>query len=197
MLTTMPRRTPILAIILAPVVLYILVQFWDDAFVPVYRAVRYSDTLLMWRFGSDEPAMRIGAAKDAGSWPVKDAAFIAELVVHLAIDESVEVRKAAATSLGQIGSQRPLTAEAIQALSTLVLNEQDEGLLSAVMGGVGQSAAENRYRDDVVERIAGIVSEKHLAWQYSNATRVLGQIGAAQPLPEGVFAMLTNRFVDS
>ena len=46
-LTVMPRRTPILAIILAPVALYLLVQLWTHAVVPLYRVVWYSDTVLM------------------------------------------------------------------------------------------------------------------------------------------------------
>lgn len=49
----MSRRTPILAIILAPVALYLAVLFWDDALVPLYRAVWRNDTVLKWRLGSE------------------------------------------------------------------------------------------------------------------------------------------------
>lgn len=195
-LTAMSRRTPILAIIMAPVALFLLMQLWTHALVPLYQGVWYSDTVLKWRLASDEPAIRIKAAKDAGLRRAEDAAVLNELVARLKTDESVEVRKASATALGQLGSQRPLSAGAIQALSTLVLTESDNAMLSAVIVAVGQSAAENRYPDSVVERIAEISSEKLQAWAYPRAATALGQIGAAQPLPDTVFAAMNTRFTD-
>ena len=195
-LTARSRRTPILAIILAPVALYLLMQLWTHALVPLYRGVWYSDTVLKWRLTSDEPAIRIQAAKDAGLRRAEDAAVLNELVTHLRTDESVEVRKASATALGQLGSQRPLSAGAIQALSTLVLTESDNAMLSAVIVAVGQSAAENRYPDLVIEGIAEISSEKLQAWAYPRAATALGRIGAAQPLPDTVFAAMNTRFTD-
>jgi HEAT repeat protein len=195
-LTTMSRRTPILAIILAPVALYLLMQLWTHALVPLYRDVWYSDTVLKWRLASDEPAIRIKAAKDAGLRRVEDAAVLDELVASLKADESVEVRRASATALGQLGSQRRLSARAIQALSTLVMTESDNAMLSAVIAAVGQSAAENRYPDSVVEGVAKIASEEHQAWVYPRAATALGQIGAAQSLPDTVFAVMNTRFAD-
>ena len=195
-LTAMSRRTPILAIILAPVALYLLMQLFTHALVPLYQGVWYSDTVLKWRLASDEPAIRIKAAKDAGLRRAEDAAVLDELVASLKTDESVEVRKASATALGQLGSQRPLSAGAIQALSTLVLTESDDAALSAVIVAVGQSAAENRYPDSAIEGIADISSEKHLAWVYRRAATALGQIGAAQPLPDTVFAVMNTGFTD-
>ncbi len=192
----MPRRTPILAIILAPVALYLLVLLWNHALVPLYRSVWYGDTMLRWRLDSEEPAIRIAAVKDAASRRAKDTALLDELVTRIQTDESPGVRKAAATALGQLGAQRPLTAEAVQALSTLVLTEQDDSLLSAAIVAVGQSAAENRYPDQVVERIAGIFSEKHLAWLYTRAATTLGQVGATRPLPDTVVAIMNRLFTD-
>jgi len=153
-LTAMTRRTPILAIMLAPVALYLLMQLWTHALVPLYQGVWHSAAVLQWRLASDEPAIRIKAAKDAGWRRAEDAAVLDKLVVSLETDESVEVRKASASALGQIGSQRPLSARAIQALSTLVLTESDNAMLSAVIVAVAQSAAENRYPDSVIEGIA-------------------------------------------
>ncbi len=190
------RRTPILAIILAPVALYLLMQLWTYALVPLYRGVWYSDTVLKWRLASDEPAIRIKAAKDAGLRGIVDAALLDELVSGLEADESVEVRKAAATSLGQLGSQRPLSEKAIQSLGTLVFTESDNAMLSAVVVAVGQSAAMNRYPDSVIERIAEIATDKQQAWVYPRAATALGQIGAAQPLPDTVFAVMNGRFTD-
>jgi hypothetical protein len=76
------------------------------------------------------------------------------------------------------------------------LIESDNAMLSAVIVAVGQSAAENRYPESVIERIAEISSEKHQAWTYPRAATALGQIGAAQPLPDTVFAVMNTRFAD-
>jgi len=195
-LTAMSRRTPILAIILAPVALYFLVGLWNHALVPLYWSVWYSDTVLQWRLASGEPAIRIAAVKDVGSARVRDTALLDELVARMQTDESHEVRKVAATSLGQLGWKRPLSAEAIQALSDLVLTAQADDLLAAAIAAVGQSAAGNRYPDQVVERIAGIFGEQHSAGLYLPATTVLGQIGAAQPLPDSVFVVMNTLFTD-
>ncbi|MDH3512338.1 MAG: hypothetical protein OER85_15915 [Gammaproteobacteria bacterium] len=195
-LPTSSRRTPVLAIILAPVALYLLMQLWTYALVPLYRGVWYSDTVLQWRLASDEPAIRIQAAKDAGLRGAEDAGLLDQLVSALESDESVEVRKVAATSLGQLGSQRPLGARATRALGTLVSTEADNAMLSAVVVAVGQSAAMNRYPDSVVERIAEIATGQQQAWLYPRAATALGQIGAAQPLPDTVMAAMNGRFTD-
>jgi len=195
-LTAESRRTPILAIILAPVALFLLMQLWTQALVPLYRGVWYSETVLKWRLTRDEPAIRIKAARDAGMRQAEDATLIDELVARLEFDESVEVRKASATALGQLGSQRPLSAEAIRALSTIVLNESDNTMLSTAIAAVGQSAAENRYPDSVVERISEVAGDKQQEWAYPRTDTALGQIGAAQLLPDTVFAAMNARFTD-
>lgn len=191
----MPRLTPILAIVLASVALYFLAPLWADTLVPLYRSVWYSDLVLKWRLGSDEPAIRIAAVKDAGSWSAEDAALLDQLVESLNTDESRPVRNAAARSLGQLGSRGTLPAEATQALTGLVLHAQDDSLLAAAIAAVGQSAARNRYPYAVIKRIAGISTEEHFAWVYSQSATALGQIGAAQPLSGPVFAMMNVRFM--
>ena len=192
----MTRRTPILAIILAPLALYLLVQLWHRALVPLYLSAWYSDTALQWRLDSKQPASRIGAIKDIASPRAEGTVLLDEVVTRLQTDESLEVRKAAATTVGQLGWRQPLTNEAMDALSTVVLTEQDDGLLLAAIAAVGQSAPKNRYPDPIVERIAGIFGEKHWEWLHTNAARVLGQVGAAQPLPDSVFAVMNARFAD-
>jgi HEAT repeat protein len=197
MLTDMSRRTPIWTIILAPVVLLLLVLLWNQTVVPLYRAVWYSDTVMAWRLGHDDPAMRISAVKDVTSPRAADTALLDELVARLQSDESAEVRKAAANSLGNIGSQRTLSAKAVRVLSTLVLTAQDDALLSAAIVAVGQSAANNRYSDEVVERIANVLTGNHLAWLYPRAATALGQVGATQALPDTVIGDMNKRFADS
>ena len=193
-LTSMPRRTPILAFLLAPVALVLLMLLWRHALVPLYRTVWYSDTVLQWRLDSRQPATRIAAAKDVGSSGTEDTTLLGELVAHLETDASMEVRKAAATTLGLLGWNRPLPADAIQALSVAVLTEQDGDLLSAAVGAVGRSAPNNRYPDPVVERIAGILSEEDLTPLHPAAATALGQVGAAQPLPDRVFEAMNAVF---
>ena len=195
-LTATSRRTPILAIILAPVVLYFMMQLWTHAVMPLQRGVWYSEVVLKWRLASGQPAIRLKAAKDAGMRGAADADVLDELVTALQTDESVDVRKASAISLGQIGSKRPLSADAIQALSALVSTESDNAMLSTAIVAVGQSAAQNRYADSVVERIAEISTEKQQEWAYPRAATALGQIGTAQQLPEAVFAVMNSRFIN-
>lgn len=127
-LTAIPRRTPLLAIILAPVALYLLVLLWEQAFVPLWRSVWYSDTVLQWRVDGDRPETRIVAIKDIASRRGDDEVLLDALVARLQADESKGVRMAAAAALGRLGSHRPLTAEAIEALSTQALGEQDDGM---------------------------------------------------------------------
>ena len=192
----MSRRTPILAIILAPVALVLLRLLWNHALVPLYGYVWYSDTALHWRLNSNEPAIRIAAVKDLGSPRAQDTALIGELVARMQSDESPAVRKSAATSLGHHGWYRPLTADAMQALSALVLTEQDDELLSAAIDAVSQSAPKTRYPDEVIVRIADIFSERQSAGRYGRLATVLGRVGAAQPLPDSVFAVMNTGFTD-
>ena len=189
------RLTPIRAIILASVPLYFLALLWGTALAPLHQAFWNSDTLLKLRLAIDEPAIRIAAVKDVGSWSAEDAALLNQLLISLETDESRPVRIAAASSLGQLGSQRTLPTEATQALSALVLYEQDDSLLSAAIAAVGQSAARNHYPYAVVERITGISTEKHFVWVYPQAAAALGQIGAAQPLSAPLFARMNAWFI--
>ena len=50
-----------MAIILAPLVLFLLTFLWKQAIVPLYLAVRYSDTVMQWRLDGAQPASRIAA----------------------------------------------------------------------------------------------------------------------------------------
>lgn len=193
----MPRRTPLVAIILAPVVLYFVAVLWKTAIVPIYRAVRYSDTVAGWRLDREAPAARISAIKDLSATGSADREVMHELVVRLHSDESIEVRKAAAEGLGRLGRNTPLPEAAKQALSMLVLSAEDDAMLNAVIAAVGQSAAKNHYADDVTGRIARIFNEKHHAWLYSQAATVLGQLGAAQALSAAGVAQMNRSFRES
>lgn len=105
------------------------------------------------------------------------------------------MRRTAARSIGGIGSQRPLNADAVDALGELVMAADDDALLSAATEAVGMSAVNNRYPNQVIVRIAAILDEKHLDWLYRQAAMSLGKIGAAQPLPDDVVANMNALFV--
>ncbi|MFW2404875.1 MAG: HEAT repeat domain-containing protein [Gammaproteobacteria bacterium] len=187
-------RTPLRALLLAPVVLLVLVVLWSRAIVPLYRYVWYSDTVLQWRLGSERPEARIDAARAIAGSRSQDQALVTELVSRLQTDESPDVRAEAARALGGLGARRKLPDEAVAALSGLVTSAQDDALRSAAIDAIGASAAENRYTDDVVERIAAVFAEPHLEWLYRRAATALGKIGAAQPLPDGVVDAMNQLF---
>lgn len=192
----MQRRTPLIAIILAPIALFLLVLLWNNALVPLYQIVWYGETMSTWRLGSDHPEIRVDAIENIGSFGADDPALLEELVRHMQSDPSAEVRRAAANSLGQHGAQHVITDEAIEALGRTVLTAEDDGMLAVAISAVGHSAVKNKYPDHVVERIAGIFSEEHLTWLYSEAAKALGQIGAAQTLPDSVFTTINSLFTD-
>ena len=107
------------------------------------------------------------------------------------------MRKAAARALGHIGVKQALPDAAIRALSELVLNADDHGLLLNAVVAVGQSAAKIRYPDQVVERIAQLFDDKHVLSLYLPAVKTLGQIGAAQALPGSVFDRMNAVFINA
>lgn len=76
------RRTPILAIVLAPIVLLLIMQLWSRALVPLYRTVWYSDTIMQWRLGSERAETRIKASRDAASVRSEDQELLDELIVR-------------------------------------------------------------------------------------------------------------------
>ena len=192
----MRRRTPIIAILLAPIALYGLVILWEQALVPIYRSIWYGDTVLQARLASDEPATRIGALKDVNIVEPLDDKIVERIVTLLETDESLEVRKAAAHTLGYIGATHPLPDRAKSALSTLLLTTHVDSLVSTAVMAVGRSAGENRYSDQVTQYIVEIFDEKRLFWVHPQSAEALGQIGAAQPLPGPVFDAMNAAFSD-
>ena len=190
----MPRRTPIAAILLAPVALYLFMHLWKDLIVPLSRTVWRSNIVTDWRLGSDRAETRVDAISQMASAPVLEAARIEGLLTSLEADASEDVRRAALAALGQIGAQASLTDAAIAALGSLTLSAPTDPLLNAVITAVGQAVANNRFPDEPVQRIARILEEKHGEWMYSQTLKVLGQIGAAQPLPVDVLDLMNLRY---
>lgn len=190
----MQRRTPILAILLAPVALYGLVLLWQFALLPLHVLTWHSDTVLRWRLGSNEPEHREKALLHAMSARSPDQALFGKIVDIMRTDAAPQVRTAAAHTLGQIGRRQSLPTAATQALIGLVLQTEDDAMLSAAMKAVGHSAAHNPYPDEVSRRIAAVLDEPRLPWVHDSAIEALGGIGAVQPMPGEVFGTMNAAF---
>ncbi|MDH3691109.1 MAG: hypothetical protein OEU36_16815 [Gammaproteobacteria bacterium] len=193
----MRRRTPIVAIILAPIAIWALLQLWQHALLPLYVSIWRSESVLQLRLASDDSRIRTQALQQAMSARPEDEELIRKIVEIMQADVVMEVRTNAAHTLGQIGHRQPLPSDVKQALGGVVLTAQDHAMLSAAIRAVGQSAAQNEYPDAVIQRIAGIFNDERLAWVYSSAAQALGQIGAAQPLPGTVFDLMNALFEDT
>lgn len=193
----MRRRTPLLALILAPFALWAVVLVWDLVLLPLYESMWHSDFAVRARLGSDDPEARSGALRDATSARPTDEALIRKLVEVARADPDRKVRADALRTLGGIGHRRPLPAEAVQALNAVILTEQDDGMLSAAIQAVGQAAAQNRVPTEMIGRVARIFDERHLEWVYPIAAEAIGEIGAAQALPGDVFAVLNAMFANT
>jgi len=75
-----------------------------------------------------------------------------------------------------------------------MLTAQDDAVPSASIKSTGKAAAKDCINDDVVQRIARIVEARHLTWLYSTSINALGEIGAAQALPDEVLTEMNARF---
>jgi HEAT repeat protein len=188
------RRTPLIALLLAPFALFAVVMAWNELLLPLTAKMWRSEFSLRARVATGSPALRIRALRDAASVHKPDATLVALLVEHAQHDPERAVRSEAWRSLGFIGARQPLPAAALAAIATAVLGEQDDAVLSAAFEAAGRAAAKNRIGEDVVLRIARATDENHLAWLYPRAIEALALIGAAQPLPEAVYARLRAAF---
>ena len=190
----MRRQTPLIALILAPFVLWAVVMMWDRVLLPLTVKMWRSEFAVRARLASGDAEARSKALHDAAAAREPDAAAVAMLVESARSDPNQEVRFVALRRLGGVGYRQALPADAMQVLASTVLTGQEDALLSASVEAAGKAAAKNRIGEDVVQRIARILEERHLMWLYSVAISALGDIGAAQALPEEVFTAMNARF---
>jgi len=190
----MTRRTPLLALLLAPVVLFALLLLWQFALGPLYRSVWYGATAVQWRLDSSDAKTREQALHQAMSLHPPEATLIAKIVAMAGSDPAPSVRYTAVRSLGQLGTREPLPDAARQALIGAVLSAPDAGMVDAAMTAVGTSAAKNTYPDEIARRAAQALADSDSRIHHS-ATEALGPLGAAQPLPADVFETLNAVFV--
>jgi len=188
------RRTPLIALLLAPFVLVAVTMAWNRLLLPLTVKMWRSEFSVRARVATGNVPMRIQAMRDAAGVRAPDAALLALLVHHAQQDPAQQVRVEAWRSLGFVGAQQALPAAALAALGAAALGAQDDAALSAAFEAVGRVAAKNRIGEDVVRRIARATDEQHLAWLYPRAVDALAGIGAAQPLPDAVYAMLRGAF---
>jgi HEAT repeat protein len=188
------RRTPLIALALAPVALIAALAAWNELLLPLGAKLWRSETSLRARAAAGSAPMRIRAMRDAAGLAAPDAALIALLVEHAQKDPARAVRIEAWRSLGAVGARQALPPAALAAFADAVLHEQDDALLAAAVAATGEAAAHNRVGADVVLRIAHISDEKHAESIYPRAIDALAAIGAAQPLPDAAYATLTAEF---
>jgi len=188
------RRTPLIALLLAPLVLYALVTAWGQLLVPLGARLWQSEASLRLRAATGSVPMRIAAMRDAAGLQAPDAALVGLLVEHARQDSARAVRIQAWRSLGAVGARQALPPGALAALSDAVRHEQDDALRVAAIAAAGEAAAHNRIGADVVLRIAQLSRERDSPALYPSAIDALAAIGAAQPLPDAVFAQLTAEF---
>jgi HEAT repeat protein len=190
----MRRRTPLIALILAPFVLWAVVMMWDRVLLPLTMKMWRSEFGVRARLASIDPEARSKALRDAAAAREPDAAAVAMLVESARSDPNQKVRLVALRGLGGVGHRQSLPDDAMQMLASTVLTAQNDALLSASIEAAGKAAAKNRFSEEVVQRTARILEEQHLTWLYSTAINALGDIGAAQALPGEVFTAMNARF---
>lgn len=185
----MSRRTPVLALLLAPVALYALLLLWKWALVPLYHSVWYGETVVQWRLEASAPGTREQALRSAMSLRNPGPALVSRIVSMMGSDPAPSVRTAAVHALGQLGSRAPLPAAARQALIDAVLGASDVSMVGAAMAAAGASAAHNSYPDDVARRVVQALADRDTRLHHP-ASGALGPLGAARPLPADAFATL-------
>lgn len=193
----MPRRTPWIALVLAPVALLAVVMTWNGVLLPLSVKLWRSEPAVRARLAVGDPEMRIKALRDVAWARQPDASSVDMLLQSARTERDPMVRAAAVRGLGSIGERQPLPGGATRLLGELILNERDDALLAAALEAAGKAAVKNRVAGDVVRRLAELLAEKRLPWLFPAAIEALGRIGAAQPLPELVFSALHLRFMQS
>ncbi|MGR9089287.1 MAG: hypothetical protein ACU85U_01760 [Gammaproteobacteria bacterium] len=78
----MERRTPLVAIMLAPLVLILAAAAWQKLITPAYHRVRLSDPMLEWRPARADPQARLAALQTIA--PRVDGTQLIAVVVSLA-----------------------------------------------------------------------------------------------------------------
>jgi len=190
------RRTPIIALILAPFVLWALVMAFNRVLLPLGAKTWYSEVSVRARMAIGNRPMRLQALRDAARLPSPDAALVGLLVEAARSDPERPVRIQAWRSLGAVGHRQALPADGVQLLADAVLAERESDPLLAAMEAAGRAAAHNRMPDAVALRLADVADEKRRAWLAPRAIEALARIGAAQALPDAVTTRLGDAFAD-
>ena len=190
------RRTPIIALILAPFALWAVVMAFNRVLAPVSAKLWYGELSVRARLAIGNRPMRLQALRDAAGVREPGAALVEQLVDAARSDPAGYVRMQAGRSLGAVGHRQALPAAGVQVLGDAVLAAREADPLSAAMEAAGQAAKHNRMPEAVVLRLADLSDEKRRAWLAPRAIDALARIGAAQPLPDAVTTRLGDAFAD-
>lgn len=190
----MRRRTPVIALILAPFVLWAVVMTWDRVLLPLTVKMWRSEFAVRVRLASGDAAARSKALREAAAAREPDAAAVSMVTESARSDPDQEVRAVALRGLGTIGQREILPTDARRVIADAVLRASNDTLLSAALDATGKAAAKNRFGNDVVLRVAKLLEEPHHPWLHGNAIRALGDIGASQVLPDEVLTVMNTRF---
>ncbi|MFT4564965.1 MAG: HEAT repeat protein [Gammaproteobacteria bacterium] len=188
------RQTPYWAYLLAPIVVLAIAMLFSSVLGPLYVSIRYSETVIVFQMRSETPKTRLAALRNISRIDTPSAELADELVSFTNTDSSNEVRRAAITALGHLGSKQALSGLATGTLHETLLTSDDNAILDAAVVAVGESASKNRYNEALMLQLAVMISEKRQSWLHSRVSRTLGQIGARQALPNEMFEQL-NSFV--
>jgi len=188
------RRTPLIALILAPFALWAVVMAWNQWLLPLSVKLWRSEVSVRVRAATGNVPMRVKALRDAASVREADAELIALLVHHARQDPDTPVREQAWRSLGAVGARQALPDDALRVLAEALREANKDASLAAAIEATGQAAAKNRIPESSVLRIAQVIDDEHLAWLYPRAIDALAKTGAAQPLPDAVYAKLRSDF---
>lgn len=183
-----------IALILAPFVLWAVVMTWDRVLLPLTVKMWRSEFAVRVRLASGDATARSKALRDAAAAREPDAAAVSMVTESARSDPDQNVRAVALRGLGSIGQRQILPIDARRTIADAVLTAPNDTLLSAALDATGKAAAKNRVGNDVVLRIATLLDEPHRPWLYGNAIRALGEIGASQALPDEALTVMNTRF---
>lgn len=189
----MRRRTPLLALLLAPLVLLLAAAAWQKLIAPAAHRVRLSDPVLEWRLNRADPQTRAAALQAIAS-RAESTQLTAMVVALAASDPVVSVRTAAIATLGQIGARRSIGDAGTAVLVATAREPADDVMLQTAVTALGRAAGLNPVDEATIERIARLFAEPHAPWLDQPAAIAIGHIGAAQSLPENVLLLLNRTF---
>ena len=193
----MNRRTPVIAILLAPVFLYGLMLLFNFSVTTSFSVMK-SERVLQFRLSSENPKTRMRALKLIRKKRPVSEPLLQSVVKILRTDTVRDVRSAAAHTLGQIGFEEVLPEVVKKALIESVMMGEDKTIQVAAIKAIGQSARRcNQYPDSIILHFAALLNEsgqpKNIQVESIDA---LGKMASIQALPDSVLLDMHTIYVN-